>query len=113
MNRIYRTIWNPRTGTTVAVAETTKTRGKAAAGGGGLALGLRPLVAALAMAGLAQAATPAVPPTSTQLPTGGSVVAGTASIASTVTTSSASMTITQSSQRAVVDWTRFDVGSAA
>jgi hypothetical protein len=38
-----------------------------------------PLVAALAMAGLAQAGAPAP----TQLPTGGSVVAGTASIAST------------------------------
>ena len=74
---------------------------------------LTPLVAALAMAGLAQAGAPTSTPTSTQLPTGGSVVAGTASIASTVTTSSASMTITQSSQRAVVDWTRFDVGSAA
>ena len=61
------------------------------------------------MAGLAQAGAPAP----TQLPTGGSVVAGTASIGSTVGTNSASMTITQSSQRAVVDWTRFDVGSAA
>ena len=70
---------------------------------------LTPLVAALAMAGLAQAGAPAP----NQLPTGGSVVAGTATIASTVTTGSASMTITQSSQRAVVDWTRFDVGSAA
>ena len=70
---------------------------------------LTPLVAALAMAGLAQAGAPAPK----QLPTGGSVVAGTANIAGTVTTSSASMTITQSSQRAVVDWTRFDVGSAA
>ena len=68
-----------------------------------------PLVAALAMAGLAQAGAPAP----TQLPTGGSVVAGTASIGSTTGAGSASMTITQSSQRAVVDWTRFDVGSAA
>ena len=72
-----------------------------------------PLVAALAMAGLAQAGAPTSTPTSTQLPTGGSVVAGTASIASAVGTNSASMTITQSSQRAVVDWTRFDVGSSA
>ncbi|NBW25764.1 MAG: filamentous hemagglutinin N-terminal domain-containing protein, partial [Betaproteobacteria bacterium] len=70
---------------------------------------LTPLVAALVVAGLARAAAPA----STQLPTGGSVVAGAATIASTVSASSASMTITQSSQRAVVDWTRFDVGSAA
>ena len=61
------------------------------------------------MAGLAQAGAPAP----TQLPTGGSVVAGTASIGSTTGAGSASMTITQSSQRAVVDWTRFDVGSAA
>jgi len=66
-----------------------------------------PLVAALSVAGLAHAATP----NSTQLPTGGSVAAGTATVGSN--TSSASMTISQSSQRAVVDWTRFDVGSAA
>ncbi len=68
---------------------------------------LTPLVAALVVAGLARAGAPA----SNQLPTGGSVVAGTANI--TGGAASASMTITQSSQRAVVDWTRFDVGSAA
>ena len=66
---------------------------------------LTPLVAALSMAGLAQAAAPAP----TQLPTGANVVGGTASIAS----ASASMTITQSSQRAAIDWTSFDVGSQA
>ena len=72
---------------------------------------LTPLVAALSLAGLAQAGAPTSTPTSTQLPSGGSVVAGTATVDSN--TGSASMTITQSSQRAVVDWTRFDVGSAA
>jgi large exoprotein involved in heme utilization and adhesion len=43
------------------------------------------------------------------LPTGGQVVAGSATIASTP----ANMSINQSSQRAVVNWQSFDVGANA
>ncbi len=48
-------------------------------------------------------------PTTTQLPTGGQVVAGQAG----VTQSGATMTVNQTSQRAAINWQTFDVGSEA
>jgi hypothetical protein len=54
--------------------------------------------------GLAHAA-----PAANALPSGGQVAAGSASIA----TNGSTMTVTQSSQRAVVNWNSFDVGSGA
>ncbi|MEI7610869.1 MAG: filamentous hemagglutinin N-terminal domain-containing protein, partial [Rhodospirillaceae bacterium] len=67
--------------------------------------GLVPLLAALGIAGTSYAG----PPAPTQLPTGGQVVAGSAKISQ----SGAAMTVNQSSQRAVVNWQSFNVGSAA
>ena len=49
------------------------------------------------------------PPASTQLPTGGRVVAGQVGIQQ----SGASMNVTQTSTRGVVDWATFNVGSSA
>jgi large exoprotein involved in heme utilization and adhesion len=66
------------------------------------------LIAALAIAGLAHHSMAAAPGTHV-LPTGGQVVAGAATIATTGNT----MNINQSSQRAVVNWSSFDVGSQA
>lgn len=66
------------------------------------------ILAALAVAGLAQQALAAAPAPNT-LPTGGQVVAGTATIATTGNT----MNVNQASQRAVVSWSSFDVGSNA
>lgn len=51
----------------------------------------------------------AAPPVANQLPTGGVVSAGSAAI----TTSGNSMTVTQSSNRAAINWNGFDIGSAA
>ena len=51
----------------------------------------------------------AAPPAPNQLPIGGQVVAGSASISQ----SNASMTITQSSNRAAIDWQSFNLGSQA
>lgn len=51
----------------------------------------------------------AAPPVANQLPTGGVVSAGSAAI----TTSGNSMTVTQSSNRAAINWSGFDIGSAA
>ena len=112
MNKIYHSIWNELTGTFVAVAEIAKSRGKrvgstvagAKSAAAGL-FGLTPLAAGLMAAGLAQAA----PPVPTQLPTNGNVVAGQASISQ----ANAVMTVNQSSNRAVVDWSSFNVGSSA
>ncbi|OJI04044.1 filamentous hemagglutinin N-terminal domain-containing protein, partial [Polynucleobacter sp. MWH-Adler-W8] len=66
------------------------------------------LLAALAIAGFAQQAMAAAPAPNA-LPTGGKVVAGTAAIAQAGNT----MNINQSSQRAVINWSSFDVGSKA
>ena len=66
------------------------------------------LLAALAVAGLAQQAMAAAPAPNA-LPTGGQVVAGTAAI----TQAGNTMNINQSSQRAVINWSSFDVGSQA
>lgn len=51
----------------------------------------------------------AAPPVTNQLPTGGVVSAGSVAI----TTSGNSMTVTQSSNRAAINWNGFDIGSAA
>jgi filamentous hemagglutinin family protein len=66
------------------------------------------LLAALAIAGLAHHSMAAAPGTHV-LPTGGKVVAG----AATIVTTGNTMNINQSSQRAVVNWSSFDVGSRA
>ncbi|MDD5333790.1 MAG: filamentous hemagglutinin N-terminal domain-containing protein, partial [Rhodoferax sp.] len=97
MNTCYRLIWNEVARTWVAVSEIAKTRSKRAA-----------VALLLAATGVAVAAPPN-PPAPTRLPTGGQVVAGTASIAQ----SGALMNINQSSQRAAIDWQTFNVGSAA
>ena len=47
------------------------------------------------------------------LPTGGKVVAGSASISSNQTATSATMNINQTSQRAVINWNTFNVGQNA
>ncbi|QWD27166.1 filamentous hemagglutinin N-terminal domain-containing protein [Polynucleobacter paneuropaeus] len=66
------------------------------------------LLAALAFAGLAQQGM-AAGPAANALPTGGKVVAGSATIAQSGNT----MNINQSTQRAVINWNSFDVGSQA
>ncbi len=108
MNKTYRLIWNDLTRTWVAVAEIARARGKRASG-----------AVLLAAAGILLAAPPAptfaappglpVAPTPTQLPTGGKVVGGQAGIAQ----SGATLNINQSSQRAAIDWSTFNVGRAA
>ncbi|MGA2188063.1 MAG: YDG domain-containing protein [Steroidobacteraceae bacterium] len=49
----------------------------------------------------------------TTLPSGGSVVGGSATIIPGSTAAAAVLTVDQTSQRAVIDWNTFDVGSAA
>lgn len=100
MNKTFRLIWTEATGACVAVAEHVSARGKRSAG----AVALTVTLSTLVTAAQAQA-----PPASTALPTGGRTVAGQAS----VSTSGASMTVEQSSQRAAIDWQRFDIGSDA
>ncbi|MBK5913729.1 GLUG motif-containing protein [Rhodocyclus purpureus] len=100
MNHTFRIVFNAITGAWVAVAETAKARGKASRCA-------RPLAPLLALA--LGSPTLAAPPAATELPTGGQVVAGQASLSQ----SGAAMTVTQTSNRAVIDWQTFNVGSQA
>ena len=108
MNRIFRTLWSVATQSWQAVPETAKTAGKKSASS---ASGVVVSVAlSFALTGGAGAQSP---PAVNQLPTGGTVVRGTATISQTATAQAAAMTVNQTSQRAVVNWNTFNLGSAA
>ena len=97
MNKIYRLVRNRLTGLWVAVAECARaggSRSKAVAAATAFANGVA----------LAQAA-----PAPTALPTGGQVAAGQA----TLSQQGATLTVNQSSGRAAIDWSTFNVGSQA
>ena len=109
MNRIYRTLWSAATQSWQAVPETAKTAGKksvkSAAGG---------VVASVALSvSLTGGAGAQSPPAIQQLPTGGNVVRGTATLSQTASAQAAALTVNQSSQRAVVNWDTFNLGSSA
>ncbi|PUE38400.1 filamentous hemagglutinin N-terminal domain-containing protein [Limnohabitans sp. Hippo3] len=121
MNKTFHSIWNDITGTFVAVAETVSGCGKRTGSSAvtvspsqaGSArrrrLLLTPLALALMGIGLAHATTALPAPAPNQLPTGGRVVAGQASVVQ----SGAALNVNQTSHRAVVDWNSFNVGASA
>lgn len=102
MNHAYRLVWNDHAQRYVPAPETARSRGKSAGG-----KALKPL--ALSLAALFAGATLAGTPTATTLPQGGTVTAGSASIGQ----SGSRMDIDQTSQRAIIEWTGFDIGSQA
>ena len=113
MNKIYRMIWSEINRAWVAVSEITKGCGKTNSGvvsafgiiGQSSGFVLKPLALAMATIGMAYAGAPAT----NQLPTGGQLVAGSASIAQNGTT----MNVNQSSTSAAINWQTFNIGSAA
>ena len=111
MNRVHKTLWSEAAQCWQAVPETAKAAGKRSvksASGGVLAT----VVMGMALNGGAGAQSPP-PPAINQLPTGGSVARGSATIAQTATAQAAAMTVNQSSQRAVINWDSFNLGQAA
>ncbi|MBX3668250.1 MAG: filamentous hemagglutinin N-terminal domain-containing protein, partial [Rhodocyclaceae bacterium] len=108
MNKIYRIVWNEALHTWQAVAEIAPSRGKPASGGtGGRRRRHLAILAAAAATGLPLPGWAA--PGANELPAGGQTVAGQAAIRQ----SGATMNIDQASQRAVIDWSSYNVGSAA
>ncbi|WP_071324520.1 two-partner secretion domain-containing protein [Janthinobacterium sp. 1_2014MBL_MicDiv] len=93
LNHIYRLVWSHVLNAWVAVAETSRGRGKGAR---------RKLAAAVAAIGALALGGPACAG-----PTGGQVVAGTATISQSGTTT----TVQQASQQATLNWSSFNVGS--
>jgi filamentous hemagglutinin family protein len=67
------------------------------------------LLASVAGLWLLPAAASATPPGQTELPTGGQVTGGTAAISQ----SGAAMTVNQGSQKAIIQWNSFNIGSQA
>jgi len=102
MNRIYRSIWNDRTGTFVAVPETARGAGKKSSPGAtAVASGARFTLKALTISLMLSFGSNVY-----ALPVGGVVTAGGASIGS----SPGSTTITQSSQNVAINWQSFNIG---
>ncbi|MBE7375818.1 GLUG motif-containing protein, partial [Pseudomonas lopnurensis] len=96
MNRAFALVWNHSLGAWTVASEHARRhgrRGTSRAAAGALALGIAALHPACALGA--------------GLPTGGSVVSGSASIASDGT----AMTIDQASHKAVIDWSSFDIGA--
>ena len=110
LNRFYRLVWSCVTQGWHVVSEATRGKTK----GGRASSRVSGALASIALAGIANMAhAQQAPPAATQLPTGGAVVRGTASIGQTSSAQSAAMTINQSSQRAVINWNSFNVGQNA
>ena len=102
MNRIYRSIWNDKTGTFVAASENAKSCGrKSSPGASAVTSGAR-----FALKGLALSLMLAFGSNAYAGPTGGVVSAGSASIAGGAGTT----TINQSSQNVAINWQSFSIG---
>ena len=110
MNKVYRLIWNDTKSTWDIAPETARARGKRSGGSVTSKVAtvtgfiLKPIALSFALLGIAHAA-----PGINELPTGGQLSAGTASISQTTNI----MTINQSTNRAAVNWSTFNVGAQA
>ena len=107
MNKVYRIVFNEVTATWTVVAETARSRGKRSS----LVKTMAKLAAVLGLAGR-MALAGAGPPSPNELPTQGQVAAGIAQIGRAGTATAPVLNIDQSSQRAVINWGTFNVGSA-
>ena len=101
-NRFYRLVWSHVNACWVAVAEGSRSHGKGAARRRAATV----LAGSLALAGAAAAAPP---PPSSALPNGMQLVAGKAGVA----VQGSSMTVSQATQQAILNWQGFNIGSAA
>ncbi len=108
MNKVHRTLWNNALNAWVAVAENAKSSGKTKTTKTVLA---SPLLAALSISGALAA--PPNPPATNALPTGGVVSAGQANLSQAGTSANPVLNINQSTQRAAINWSTFNVGQAA
>ena len=103
MNHVYRLVWSTRHSKFVVAHEKTRSNGRASSKISSSVASV--LLSSLLVAPLAWAA----PPTANTLPTGAQVTAGTAAIS----TSGSTMNVQQSTQRAAINWTNFNIGSNA
>lgn len=105
MNNIYQSIWNAKSGTFVAASEHAKSGGKNTAGASKIGANCR---VSFALKALAASVMLGCGFNVYALPTGGSVAAGSASIAE----SPGSTTVTQTSQNVSINWQSFNIGQS-
>jgi filamentous hemagglutinin family protein len=105
MNRVYRVIWSKALCSWVVVCELTRRGGKS----GGSIVRKRRRSGLVTAAGALLATSALADPAATALPSGGQVAAGQAAISQSGNT----LTIRQSSAKAIVNWNSFDVGAEA
>ena len=116
MNHVYRLKRSGRTQQLQPVPETARSASKGSSSTGKtLAQAVTATLASVALGGMASLAhAQQAPPAVNQLPQGGVVTRGSANInTSTTQAGNALMTVNQASQRAVIDWASFNVGSQA
>jgi filamentous hemagglutinin family protein len=123
----YKIVFSKRLGTLVAVGEHTVGQGKTASGSGvrnvvnGAVISfigaLNTVFAAIALTFLTASFTASVGfaagPAANALPSGASVNSGSVAISSTSSSNAATMNITQTTDKASVNWNSFNIGSAA
>lgn len=107
MNRIYRSIWNEKTGTFVAASEYSSSRHKKSSPGASAVVGGAARNSRFALKGVTVCLMLAFGSNGYALPTGGAVSAGSANIASGADTT----TISQSSQNVAINWQSFSIGT--
>ncbi|MHB8709539.1 MAG: two-partner secretion domain-containing protein, partial [Desulfuromonadales bacterium] len=107
MNSIYRSIWNNKTGTFVAVSENATSAGKKSSPGATAVVGAVAGNTRFALKALAVSLMMAFGANVFALPVDGVVTAGGASFSSTAN----STTITQSSQNVAINWQSFSIGA--
>ena len=118
-NRCYRLLWSGTTEQWKPVPETARTATKGGSGKAASAITLAGVLPGVAMSlfvmsNLAAQPPPIPPaPTAQQLPTNGQLVGGQASISQSAIATAANMVVNQSSQRAIIDWGSFNIGSQA
>ncbi|WP_431288185.1 YDG domain-containing protein [Roseateles chitinivorans] len=104
LNHSYRLVWNELCGAFVAVPEFARGRGKRTGG-----TVRRAIAAAIAAAAAGSFAGPAAALDAGALPTGGQITAGNASL----TQQGSQLRIDQTSNKLILNWNSFDIGSNA
>ncbi len=112
MNHVYRLKRSGRAQLLQPVPESVRASGKGTRTATSLAQAVTATLASFALGGMATLAhAQQAPPAANQLPQGGVVTRGSANIVTN--TGQTQLTVNQSSNRAVIDWTSFNVGSQA
>ena len=113
LNRCYRHIWSHATQSWLVAPESARRSRKSSGRVQRAVLAVPAVLASVALAAIASLSHAQQAPPLNQLPIGGVVTRGAASIVQNATPSSAVMNINQSTQRAVIDWSSFNVGQNA